>query len=102
MGEFWSGLVGSFVGAAAALAGVWLGHHLQTRRESRRDEGRKAMLRHMLDNKPPDTEWRYLTTMARVIGASKDETAKLLIDIGARGSKTESDGWAYVKEKPLD
>lgn len=37
-----------------------------------------------------------------IIGASKDETAKLLIDIGARGSETESDGWACVKDKPLD
>ena len=68
MGEFWSGMVGSFIGAAAALAGVWFGHYLQTRRQNQRDEGRRALLRHMLDNKPADTEWRYLTTMARVIG----------------------------------
>ena len=101
MAEFVSGLLGSFIGAAAALADVWLTHHLQSRQQNLRDEGRRAMLRRMLDNKPPDTEWRYLTTMARVIGASKDETARLLIDIGARGSETESEGWAYIEDKPL-
>ena len=101
MGEFWSGTLSTLLGAAIAFAGMWFKHYLQTHEQKRRDEGRRAILRRMLDNMPENKEWRHLTTMARVIGASKDETARLLIDIGARGSETDSDGWAYITDKPL-
>ena len=101
MCEFWVGAIGAAIGALGALGGVWLTHTLQTHRSNERDKGRKMILRRMLDNKPEGTEWRFLKTMARVIGASEDETARLLIDIGARGSETESSGWDYIKNKPL-
>jgi hypothetical protein len=57
----------------------------------------------MLDN-PGPTGWRRMETLSGVIGASRDETARLLIEVDARCSEKVADGndvWAYVKNKPL-
>jgi hypothetical protein len=54
----------------------------------------------MLDNPGPDG-WRKMQALSGVIGASRDETALLLIDIGARASETGNDVWAYIAQKPL-
>jgi hypothetical protein len=42
-----------------------------------------------------------METLSGVIGATRDETAQLLIEIDARASETGSDTWAYIKNKPL-
>ena len=55
----------------------------------------------MLNNPPPGKEWRQLDTLARVIGADYATTKRLLIELGARGSETESDAWAMKAMKPL-
>lgn len=99
--EVWSGLIGVIVGGAITLLAQYLAHRWNTARESARDEARRTLLRSMLDKPPSGTTWRKRSTMANVIGASQDETARLLIEIGARGSETDSDLWAYVKDKPL-
>jgi len=57
-------------------------------------------LKTMLDN-PGQTGWRKMETLSGVIGASRDETARLLIECGARASETGSDVWAYEKNEPL-
>ncbi len=100
MSDFWLGLVGALIGSVSTLAGQWLKHLWETSESRKRDDGRKALLRQMLDN-PGPTGWRRMATMAGVIGANRDETACLLIDIGARASETGNDTWAYISRKPL-
>ena len=42
-----------------------------------------------------------METMANVIGASRDEAARLLIELDARASETGHDVWAFIKDKPI-
>jgi hypothetical protein len=44
-----------------------------------------------------------MTTLSGVIGADRDETARLLVKIGARGNEKEegNDVWGYVANHPL-
>ena len=100
MTDFWMGVLGAGIGSAITLFGQWFKHRWETNEGRRRDEGRKAMLREMLNN-PGPTGWRKMATLSGVVGASRDETARLLIDIEARASETAKDTWAYLKNKPL-
>ena len=59
------------------------------------------MLITMLNNPPPQKEWRRLETLARVIGADHAETTRLLIEVGARGSESQENVWALKSHKPL-
>lgn len=98
--EFWVGVIGTVVGAAVTLASQWAKHCWETHQHRQRDKNRKAMLTEMLNSASP-TGWRKMETLSRVIGADRDETALLLIDIGARGSETGNDVWAWQKDHPL-
>jgi hypothetical protein len=100
MSGFWLGVGGALIGSAVTLAGQWCKHRWETSESRKRDGGRKALLRQMLDNPGPQG-WRKMATLSGVIGASREETARLLIDIDARASETENDVWAYLKDKPL-
>ncbi len=99
-GEFWAGIIGVAVGSGLTILGQYLVHRWQTGAERKRDLKRKAMLTNML-NKPGKTGWRKMTTLAAVIGASREETARLLIELDARASETGNDVWAFVKDKPI-
>jgi len=101
MSEFWAGLLGVVVGACVTLGGILLQHYLTNRDQKKLDDIRKKDLLHMLHNPPPGQEWRKLDTLARVIGADYETTRRLLIELGARGSETESDAWALKTRKPL-
>lgn len=93
------GFAGTLVGALATLLGVVIKHHLDTAQQRKDDEERRSLLKQMLDN--PAHEWRDIETLSRVIGASKDDTARLLIQLGARGSELERGVWALLSKKPL-
>ncbi len=99
--EFWTGIIGVVVGGVLTLIAQYLKHRWDTAVATARDKARKHLLKDMLDHMPTGTTWRKKSTMANVIGCSEDETARLLIEIGARGSETDADLWAYVKKKPL-
>ena len=98
--EFWAALTGAVVGGGLTILGQWFHYIWTTRAKRARDDTRKVMLRKMLDN-PGPTGWRTMKTLSNVIGASRDETAQLLIECGARASETGNDSWAYEKHKPL-
>ena len=103
MNNFWLGVVGAMIGSGVTLMGQWVKHRWETDAARKRDEKRKSLLRHMLNN-PGPTGWRNMSTMAGVIGASREEAARLLIEIDARASEKAADGndvWAYIKDKPL-
>jgi hypothetical protein len=81
------GLLGVIVGGALQI----LARELADRRDRRADDGRKRILRQMLDH---DTlTWRKLSTCQRVIGADVDTTKRLLVEIGARGSESDETLW---------
>lgn len=98
--EFWAGIIGVVVGGVVTILGHWIVHHWQTAAARKRDEKRKAILTEMLNN-PGPKGWRKMETMANVIGASRDETARLLIELDARASETGKDVWAFIKDKPI-
>lgn len=98
--EFWAGIIGVIVGGILTIVGHYILHLVQTEATRKRDEKRKAILTEMLNNPGPDG-WRKIETMSNVIGASRDETARLLIELGARASETGTDVWAFIKDKPL-
>ena len=71
-----------------------------TKRDRDRDDDRKKLLKEMLDDKR--FEWRKLSTLSQVVGANEDETARLLIEIKARGSEGEDEYWGYITDHPLE
>lgn len=93
------GFLGAILGALTSFFGIWLTHHLKVAQQRRDDDARKVLLKQMLDNSTD--EWRKMETLSRVIGASKEDTARLLIQLGARGSESENDVWALLSKKPL-
>ena len=95
------GLVGAIVGAAAAILAVIIKDNRDQARREKIDEPRRKLLRQMLDN--PAYEWRSMGTLSGVIGATPEETARLLIEIGARRDENTDDQqlWGYTKDHPL-
>ncbi|MES2001318.1 MAG: hypothetical protein V4444_03290 [Pseudomonadota bacterium] len=100
MSSFWWGVIGTTVGSALTLLGQWVKYLWETHQTREFDDDRKTLLRQMLD-KPGPTGWRKMSTLSGVIGASRDDTARMLIALGARASETGEDVWAYIKDKPL-
>lgn len=98
--EFWAGIIGVLVGGLLTILGQYLLHRWQTDAARKRDVKRKAMLANMLEN-PGPTGWRKLETMANVIGANREVTARLLIELNARASESGRDVRAFVRKKPL-
>jgi len=103
--QFWIaivGLIGGIVGGLLVIAGNLLLNWLQHRKEKALDEARKRLLEEMLNG----SDWRKLSTLFRVVGADRDTTTRLLIEIGARGSeKQREDGeevWGLISKHPLD
>jgi len=102
MNDFWLGIIGVAVGTVGTILAQWVLHYLKTAGQRKRDKKRKALLEQMLNN-PGPKGWRKMTTMSGVIGADREETARLLIEMDARANEKEegNDVWAYVKDKPL-
>lgn len=65
------------------------------------DTRRKKYIHSMLTNNK--FKWRKLSTISRVIGADEDETKRLLIMMGARGSekKDHENMWGLIEINPL-
>jgi len=93
--------MGALVGAAAVITSIFVKHWLDLKEREKVDAPRKRMLLQMLKNPPPGTEWRKFETLSRVIGASREDTTRLLISVGARGNEKESDVWALESDHPL-
>ena len=96
------GFIGSMIGGLLVIGGNLLLNWLQHRKEEALDEARKKLLEKMLN----EADWRKLSTLFRVIGADRETTTRLLIEIGARGSeKPRPDGeevWGLISKHPLD
>ena len=101
MDEFWLGIIGVAVGSIGQFLIDHFRHKRDTKAQRELDDRRKELLKNALENPPPDTEWRELQTLSRIIGADYETTTRLLIEIGARGSEKENEVWALLSEQPL-
>lgn len=99
--EFWAALLGAIVGGVVTVAGQLIVHRVTTSEQRKLRGQRKNLLKKLLDNPPSGKEWMEMATLSRVIGANEDETAGLLIKLGARASKKDKNVWAWIKDKPL-
>jgi len=91
---------GVILGALIAAISQWILLWWQDRPKKTLDQKREKILRLMLEDK--GHEWRKIETLSRVIGADEEETKRLLINIGARGSENgENIVWALIVNKPL-
>jgi len=95
------GLWGVLIGAAVTIAATFIQHWLAEGRAEKVAKKRRALLKKMLENPPPGIEWRTIEKLSQVVGASRDETTSLLIEVGARGSEGDKDVWALEKKQPL-
>ena len=101
MGEVLLGIFGVAVGAVGQFIIEHFRHKRETKAQRDLDDKRKVLLQQALENPPPGSEWRELTTLSRIIGADFATTTRLLIELGARGSEAEKDVWAPLSKKPL-
>ncbi|MFO7759976.1 MAG: ATP synthase subunit I, partial [Roseovarius sp.] len=99
----WSAFFSALLGGLIAILGQIVVHWVKERPKKKLDDKRKETLKFMLkkENMPKDTEWRKIETLERVIGASREETKRLLVEIEARGNEKQDDVWALIKDKPL-
>ena len=98
MSAIWAGVIGAAVGGLFSLLGVALAHYLQTRRAETLADKRRDRLRRMLSGKK--YTWRNIDTLAASIGADKETTLELLIEIDARKSYTNDTSWALISRAP--
>jgi len=96
------GLVGVIIGALISILGNVLLYYLQNKHKDTLDDLRKGLLLKMLESDRSPNKWRKLETLSRVIGADDETTKRLLIEIEARGSESESNSWGLIKYHPLD
>lgn len=95
-------LVGAFGVVIGALITGLFNLLLQARQESPKkelDKKRERLLKEMLLHEVH--AWRNISTLSAVIGTGDEETRRLLINIGARGSETSSNSWGLIKRNPL-
>jgi hypothetical protein len=103
--SFWVsviGLVGVIVGAVITVGGGLLLHWYQDSPRRKLDEGRKKLLKQMLQDSRFKEHWRKITTLSRVVGADEETTKRLLIELGARGSEKDDGLWGLLEYHPLD
>jgi hypothetical protein len=98
--DLWSGIFGLVGVIVGGVLQFWL-EQRKTKAQRELDNKRKELLKTALENPPPNTEWRKLQTLSRVIGADYETTTRLLIELGARGSEGEDEVWALLSKKPL-
>jgi len=65
------------------------------------DAPRETRLRELLTNLPDGVEWRSIKLLSESIGADENETARLLVRIGARRSTGDRNVWALKSSKPI-
>ena len=100
MDSGWAALLGSVVGGVGTFGATWLNAYLNRKRPDLGREAAKALLRKMLEAER--FRWRYLGTLANVVGLSPGETRMLLLEIGARGSERNSEVWGLLSRNPFD
>jgi hypothetical protein len=94
------GLLGALVGAVLVLLSALFWERFGPR--ARVDRLRKKLLMEMLTDDRFKERKRRLETLMRVIGADRETTTRLLVELGARGSEEDdNDLWMLSKKHPF-
>ena len=102
--KFWIaliGLVGAVIGSLLTIGGNLLLHWLREKPQNDLDKNRITVLKTMLDDDRFPEKWRNLSTLSAVIGASEEDTKRLLFRAGARGSEKADGKWGLIKNHPF-
>ncbi len=102
--KFWIaliGILGGIIGAALTLIGNIIFHWFKEKPQHDLENQRITILKEMLDDGRFPEKWRNLSTLSAVIGASDDETKRLLIKAKARGSENADGKWGLIKNHPF-
>jgi len=91
-------IAGAVVGGAVTMSNTMLSNRLATKKAAGLADKRKARLRGLLSS--DKFTWRSIDLLSSAIGADRDTTCELLIDIDARASLENSDRWALVSRAP--
>ena len=93
------GLTGVFIGIVGQGFIEWMKGTGKRQLDAQREQLLKTLL---MDTRH---EWRKLNTLSRIIGANEEETRRLLIKVGARGSEKDNkdnEVWALIQNQPLN
>lgn len=102
--QFWIaliGIIGGVVGAGLTLLGNIIFHWFKEKPQRKFDSQRITILKEMLDDNRFPEKWRNISTLSAVIGASEEETKRLLIKAKARGSEKADGKWGLIKNHPF-
>ncbi|WP_445357631.1 hypothetical protein ACJJIC_18775 [Microbulbifer sp. ANSA002] len=102
--KFWIaliGLCGAIVGSLLTFLGNFILHQLKEGPQKKLENQRIDLLKKMLDDDRFEQKWRSLSVLSAVIGASEEETKRLLFISGARGSEETDGKWGLIKNHPL-
>lgn len=102
------GLIGVIAGSSISIIGNIILHNYKEKPNKEFQKLRMDILKKLLNDER--YKWRELSTLSSVIGATENETRRLLIKINARASETkkkDKDGndieiWGYLKNHPLE
>jgi hypothetical protein len=95
------GFFGVAIGAIINMIGNYALQKIKEEPKRKLDERRIQILKEMLDDSRFKDKWRYISTLSAVIGTDKEETKRLLILAGARGSEINSEKWGLLKHHKL-
>ena len=102
--QFWIaliGIIGGAIGAGLTLLGNIIFHWFTEKPQRKFENQRIKILTEMLDDDRFPEKWRNISTMSAVIGASEEETKRLLIKAKARGSEKADGKWGLIKNHPF-
>jgi len=102
--KFWIaliGIVGGIIGAMLTLLGNIVLHWIKEKPQRDFDSQRVKLLKKMLSDDRFPEKWRNLSTLSAVIGASEEETKRLLIKSKARGSEKADGKWGLISNHPF-
>ena len=93
------GVISTIVGAVIVLLGNLLLEWFKNRLQRSVDMQRRRLLMRMLEHEKHS--WRELTTLARVIGCTEEQTKNHLIAINARGNENNKEVWGLLSRNPF-
>ncbi len=102
--KFWIALIGIFggiIGAGLTLFSNIIFHWFKEKPQRDLENQRIKILTEMLDDNRFQEKWRNLSTLSAVVGASDEETKRLLIKAKARGSEKADGNWGLIKNHPF-
>jgi len=105
MDSGWAGAVGTgmgaFIGLLGGLATTWMNNFLAKPKPDPHDATAKDYLRSVFDADP--SGWYSIYGLGNMVGiADTAQMARLLLDVGARGSVNSHVLWGLARSHPLD